>query len=137
MIFKSFELEKINLKQIKIILLYGKNDGLKKLAINKFSRNKINNYTYDEKEILENEINFFENTLNKSLFETEKIIIINRSTNKITNIMAKKTRRCFDYFKCRKLGKIKLRSTFEKNKYPICIPFADNDQTLNKLAFIY
>ena len=70
MIFKSFELEKINLNQIKIILLYGKNDGLKKLTINKLSSESKN--IYDEKEILENELNFFEETLNKSLFETDK-----------------------------------------------------------------
>ena len=141
MIFKSFELEKINIKQKKIILLYGKNDGLKKLAINKFSRNKINNYIYDEKEILENEINFFENTLNKSLFETEKIIIINRSTNKITNIIEKIDPRKLEdvliILNAENLEKnSKLRSTFEKSKYLVCIPFyPDNDQTLNKLAF--
>ena len=87
MIFKSFELEKINLNKIKIILLYGKNDGLKKFVINKLSAKNKNKYFYDEKEILENEAKFFEKTLNKSLFETEKIIIINRSTNKIVNIV--------------------------------------------------
>ena len=85
MIFKSFELEKINLDQIKVVLLHGKNEGLKKFTISKLS-NK-NNYFYDEKEILENEINFFESTLNKSLFETEKTIIINRPTSKIINII--------------------------------------------------
>jgi len=141
MIFKSFELEKINLKQVKIILLYGKNDGLKKLAINKFSRNKENNYIYDEKEILENEINFFENTLNKSLFETEKIIIINRSTDKITKIVEKidirKLEDVLIILNAENLEKkSKLRSIFEKSKHLVCIPFyPDNDQTLNKLAF--
>ena len=89
MILKSFELEKINLDKIKIILLFGKNDGLKKLVINKLSAKNKNKYFYDEKEILENEANFFEKTLNKSLFETEKIIIINRSTSKIINIIEK------------------------------------------------
>ena len=30
MIIKSYEIEKINFKKIKILLLYGKNDGFKK-----------------------------------------------------------------------------------------------------------
>ena len=87
MIFKSFELGKIDLNQIKIILLYGHNDSLKKLAISKLSEGKKKTYFYDEKEILENEINFFENTLNKSLFDTEKIIVIKRATNNIAKII--------------------------------------------------
>ena len=141
MILKSFELEKINLDKIKIILLFGKNDGLKKLVIDKLSGKNKNNFLYDEKEILENEVSFFEKTLNKSLFEKEKTIIINRSTSKIINIIEK--------IKIEKLEdtkiilnsenlekKSKLRSVFEKSKYLACIPFyPDNDQTLNKLAF--
>ena len=138
MIFKSFELEKINLNQIKIILLHGKNEGLKKFTISKLS-NK-NNYFYDEKEILENEINFFESTLNKSLFETEKTIIINRPTSKIINIIEqieiKKLDNILIIINAENLEKkSKLRSAFEKSKHFGCIAFyPDNDQTLSKLA---
>ena len=87
MIYKSFEILNIDLKNIKLILLYGKNEGLKKSSINKLLIKNKNFYSYDEKEILDNEIYFFENTLNKSLFEKEKTIIINRATNKILKIV--------------------------------------------------
>ena len=53
MILKSFELDKINLKKNKIILFYGKNEGLKKEFILKLTKDLSNIQTYEEKEIIQ------------------------------------------------------------------------------------
>ena len=86
MIVKSFELNKIKFDKINLILFYGKNEGLK----NEISHNLIkphDNVTkYEEKEILENSNIFLENIFSKSLFESEKVIIIKRVTDKILSI---------------------------------------------------
>ena len=82
MIVKSYEINKIN-NEIKFFLIYGKNEGLKDECIKeiiKKSQGKV--FNYDEKQILDNKEIFFEDTLSGSLFEDNKIIIINRSTDK-------------------------------------------------------
>ena len=86
MILKSYEINKIqNINHF--ILFYGKNEGLKNEALNILIKNKNNISNYDEKEILDNENNFIENILSKSLFEQEKFIVIKRATDKILNII--------------------------------------------------
>ena len=87
MILKSFELNKINLKKNKIILIYGKNEGLKKECILKLTKYISNIQTYEEKEILQNVDNFLENILSKSLFDDEKIVIIKRVRDKMLKIL--------------------------------------------------
>ena len=67
MIFKSFEINKINKKINQLILFYGKNNGLKNEALSNLSKDENNIQNYEEKEILENENNFIENILSKSL----------------------------------------------------------------------
>jgi len=142
MIIKSFELNKLNLKYHEIILFYGKNSGLKKESLNILIKNK-NISNYDEKGILDNEDNFIENILSKSLFEKEKFIVIKRATDKILKIIEtlhlknlEDTTIILDADNLEK--KSKLRSYFEKDKTLVCIPFyPDNDQTLSKLAHIF
>ena len=138
MIIKSFELNKIDLKKNQFFLLYGENQGLKNEIIEKnfkFNHSK-NIYNYDEAEVLNNEANFFDNILSKSFFENEKLIIINRSSDKIKNvieeIVEKKIEEVTLVLNANILDKkSKLRTFFEKNKELICIPFyADNNQTL-------
>ena len=138
MIIKSFELNKIDLKKNQFFLLYGENQGLKNEIIEKkfkFNHSK-NIYNYDEAEVLNNEANFFDNILSKSFFENEKLIIINRSSDKIKNvieeIVEKKIEELTLVLNANILDKkSKLRTFFEKNKELICIPFyADNNQTL-------
>ena len=87
MILKSFEIKKINLNVTRLILFYGKNEGLKNEALEILIKDKNNISNYDEKEVLDNENNFIENILSKSLFEQKKIIIIKRSTDKILKII--------------------------------------------------
>ena len=42
---------------------------------------------YDEQEILNNKDEFISSLLNKSLFETNKLIIISRATDKLINFV--------------------------------------------------
>jgi len=142
MIIKSFELEKIDLKDKKFFLLYGENQGLKKEIIEKkFKKNFFDNiYNYEENIIVNNEGEFFNNILSKSFFENEKLIIINRATDKIKNIVEeiieKKIIELTIVLNANILEKkSKLRSFFEKNKETVCIPFyAENNQSLMRLA---
>ena len=144
MIIKSYEINKINLKKNNVYLLYGENEGFKNKVINdtikKFSKNI---YKYDEKEILNNREDFFNKIFSKSFFETEKLIIILRSTDKIVNIIQEIIEKNIEDTKIILLANIlekksKLRMLFEKNKNIICIPFyADNSQTLNNIANNY
>ena len=53
MIIKSFEANKININKNNIILMYGKNEGLKKEITNNFILNKEDISSYEEKEIIE------------------------------------------------------------------------------------
>ena len=141
MILKSFEINKINKKINQLILFYGKNNGLKKEALNTLIKNESNIQNYEEKEILENENNFIENILSKSLFEKEKFIVIKRTTDKILKVIEtlhlKNLEDTTIIFNSDNLEKrSKLRSLFEKDKKLVCVPFyPDNDQTLSKLAY--
>jgi DNA polymerase-3 subunit delta len=138
MIVKSFELDKIDLKKNQFFLLYGENQGLKNEIIEKkFKKNYSKNiYIYEENEILNNEENFFNDILSRSFFENEKLIIINRTSDKIKNlieeIFEKKITDLTIILNANILEKkSKLRSFFEKNKETICVPFyAENNQTL-------
>ena len=82
MIVKSFELKKKNFKSQRYFLLYGANRGLKEESIEKILKPQLpNNISYyDENEILNNTNNFFEDISNRSFFENEKLIIIQRFT---------------------------------------------------------
>ena len=141
MIIKSYQISQINPEIHNILLFYGKNEGLKNEVTKKITNNKKNINSYDEKEVLENEYNFIENILTKSLFDDEKIIIIKRATDKILkvieNLSLEKLKDVTIIINADNLEKkSKLRSFFEKNKQTICIAFyPDNDQTLLKLAY--
>jgi DNA polymerase-3 subunit delta len=141
MILKSYEVNKISNKNNRLILFYGKNEGLKNEALNFLIKDKNHISNYEEKEILDNENNFIENILSKSLFEPQKFIIIKRATDKILNIIEtlrlKNLEDVTIVLNSDNLEKkSKLRSLFEKNKTLICVPFyPDDDQTLSKLAY--
>jgi len=141
MILKNYEINKINQNINHFILFYGKNEGLKNEALHTLIKNKNNISNYDEKEILDNENNFIESILSKSLFELEKIVVIKRATDKILDILQtlrlKKLDEVTIILNSENLDKkSKLRSFFEKEKELICVPFyPDNDQTLSKLTY--
>ena len=141
MIIKSFEINKINFDQNKLVLFYGKNEGFKNEATNNLIKEKDEITKYEEKEVLENINDFIESILSKSLFESEKIIIIKRATDKILKIIdeidSKNIEDIKIIFNADNLEKkSKLRSLFEKDKKYICVPFyPDTDQTLSKLTY--
>ena len=143
MILKYYEAAKIDLDKNKLILFYGKNEGLKNEEISKIIKknHEYEKLKYDEKEILENLDNFFNILLSQSLFGERKIIIINRSTDKflktINEIIDREIRDVSIIFNADMLDKkSKLRSLFEKEKKFICIPFyPDTNETLSKLTY--
>ena len=142
MIFKSFEFKQIEVKKYNFYLFYGENEGLKKeLISNNFKKKfKNNTYNYEESLILQNQKNFFDEILTKSFFETEKLIIISETSNKIINLIEelieKKLQDIYIILLANKLDKkSKLRSLFEKDKKLVCVPFySDNYQSLFYIA---
>ena len=142
MILKNFELNKINIKKNNYFLLHGNNKGfinqvIKENFINKFSSNI---YNYDESEVIDNKSNFFDQILNNSFFENNKLIIISRTTDKskviIEEIIDKKISDIVFVFVADVLEKkSKLRKFFEDDKKTICIAFyPDTNLILSKIA---
>ena len=142
MIIKSFELNKIDLKKNNFFLFYGENEGFKNQIIeNTFKKDyQKKTFFYEESEILDNKNNFFDQILSRSFFENEKLIIINRSTDKITSVIEEILEKNIDdlilILNSGSLEKkSKLRLLFEKNKKIICIAFyEDNNQTLSSMT---
>ena len=141
MIIKYFEINKTDLKKSNFYLLYGKNDGLQNEIIEK---SFINNFQgninrYDEKEFIENYNIIATEVLTKSLFESEKIIIISRTSDKILKLIQEIFERDIKDIKfILKSGilekKSKLRNFFEKNENLIIVPFYEDD--VNSLSTI-
>ena len=130
MILKSFELNKLKLENYNFYLFYGDNEGLKEDTIKNFFVKKYQNkiHRYEEKEILDNIDDFYNNVFTKSFFDNEKLIIINRVSDKIREIIEelieKENRRYSIYFKFKKSRKkINFTKTLRKTKincmYPI------------------
>ena len=141
MIVKSFELNNLKLSNHDFYLFYGENEGLKEETINSlFKKDYINKiYRYEEKDVLEKKNDFFNIVLTKSFFENEKLIIVNRATDKICGIVEeiieKKPLDIKFIIESKNLEKKSiLRKFFEKNKEIVCTPFyEDNNQTLNSI----
>ena len=145
MILKSFELNKLKLENYNFYLFYGDNEGLKEDTIKNFFVKKYQNkiHRYEEKEILDNIDDFYNNVFTKSFFDNEKLIIINRVTDKIREIIEelieKKTEDIQFILNSKNLEKKStLRKLFEKQKSIVCIPFyEDNNQTLNSIISLF
>ena len=145
MILKSFELNKLKLEDYNFYLFYGDNEGLKEDTIKNFFVKKYQNkiHRYEEKEILDNIDDFYNNVFTKSFFDNEKLIIINRVSDKIREIIEelieKKTEDIQFILNSKNLEKKStLRKLFEKQKSIVCIPFyEDNNQTLNSIINLF
>ena len=141
MIIKSFEINKIELDQNKLVLLYGQNSGFKNETLKNLIKTKKEVFNYDEKEILDDSYSFLEQIISRSLFEEEKTIIIKRATDKILKIIEEIDLKKINDLKIIILAnnlekRSKLRVFFEKHKIYLCIPFyPDNNQTLSKIAY--
>ena len=145
MIHKSFELSKIKLNNHKFYLFYGNNEGLKEETIKNLFEKNYNDqiHRYEEKEILENTSNFFNSVLTKSFFDNKKLIVINRTTDKIREtieeLIEKNPEDIQVILNSKNLEKKStLRKIFEKEKSIICVPFyEDNNQTLNSIVSLF
>ena len=134
MIFKNFELNKLNFNNYSYYLLYGKNEGFQNEIIEKYITKDFEGeiIKYDENEILSNEESIIEEVLNQSLFSHRKILIISRTTDKSLKFIKKLTeKKVNDLIIIYKSGllekKSKLRCLFEKDKSLIIIPFYEDD----------
>ena len=140
MIIKSFEINKIDPFKNNLILFYGQNEGLKDENILKLSSKFHNIIKYHEREVLENQDNFFESIFSGSLFDEDKFVIINQASDKIVKIIEiliekkEKIKEIAILLNANSLEKkSKLRSIFEKNL--LCVPFyIDNNETLFKFT---
>ena len=142
MILKYYELNKLNFGITNFLLFHGKNEGYKNEEIEKITKKlgkKV--VSYDEKQIIDNIEEFFENNLNKSLFEDEKIILINRCTDKIIKVIEdlidRNVNETIFILNAETLEKkSKLRNFFEKSKSQlVSIAFyPDNFDILFKIA---
>ena len=141
MIVKSFELNKVT-KKDSFFLFYGENQGHKNDVIkSKFQIDyKESTYSFDENEVLVNKDSFFNNILSKSFFENKKLIIINRVTDKILNVVEELIEKNIEdliiILNANLLEKkSKIRALFEKSKKTICVAFyEDSSQTLSGIA---
>ena len=138
MIIKNFELNEVKTSKFNIFLFYGKNEGFQNEIINNYFLKKYNGevYRYDEPQFIENIDTIISGLLNKSLFENQKIFIVSRVSNKMTEyiqiIEEKKLTECKMIFKSSILEKkSKLRNLFEKSKNLAVVPFyEDNSNSL-------
>tara|TARA_Y100000992_G_scaffold300326_1_gene268775 strand:+ start:2442 stop:3419 length:978 start_codon:yes stop_codon:yes gene_type:complete len=139
MIIKSFELEKLKSLNFNFHLIFGNNEGIKEDIINNFYTKNFEGEVlkYDEQEILNNKEEFISSLLTKSLFVSEKLIIISRATDKLINfvneILENESIDSKIIIKCSNLEKkSKLRTLFEKEKQLICTPvYEDDTRSLN------
>ena len=143
MIYKTFELKKIP-DNAGFYLLYGKNEGLKTECVNQIlEKNDGKVFNYEEKQIKDEIESFYENVLSGSLFESNKVIIINRASDKIFEIIQDLNNRNLINIKIIVNAGIletrsKLRSLFEKSEDLVCIPtYPDNNEILSKLTTIF
>ena len=141
MIVKNFEINKLKLINYNFYLFYGDNEGLKEEVIKnlfeKTYRDAI--YRYEEKEILDNQSDFFNSILSNSFFDKKKLIIISRVSDKIKNVIEELFERKIQdvqfILNSKNLEKKStLRKIFEKEKKIICVAFyEDNNQTLSSI----
>ena len=141
MIIKNFEIIKKEFNKQNFFLIYGENEGLKNEVIDNLKK-KFNGTVenFDETQIINDKELFYEKLFNQSLFEKEKIITINRCSEKIfdliENIIEKKISDIKIILNASTLEKkSKLRNLFEKNKELIIIPtYKDTSITLVDIA---
>ena len=145
MLIKSFEIFKKNLDCFNFFLIYGENVGLKKDIIKSLfnlKEKKNGNYKqfeFEEEEIIKNQNNFFNLIFSGSLFDKKKVIIINRTTDKLFNLINEISKKDIEdiliFLKAELLEKkSKIRNLFEKEDRLACIPcYQDNNFYLIKI----
>ena len=101
MIIKNYEIKNY-IDNNNFFLIYGQNQGLKEEIIINFSAKYLREsvFKYNEKEILSDSENFYNNILSQSFFDKEKLILIENISDKflseIKNILEKKNNSYLD-----------------------------------------
>ena len=141
MIFKSLLVEEnIEILKNNLVLIYGENLGLindlKKKILEKRPESKILKFNQDE--ILKKENVFFDEIMNKSLFEHKKIFFIDNVNDKFLKlaeqILSLQNENSFYLYSGILEKKSKLRNFFEKEKKTDIVPcYQDNEITLKKI----
>ena len=145
MLIKSYEISKKNLNSINCFLIYGENIGLKQditksvLELKEKQNGKYKLFKFEEEEIVKNQNNFFNLIFSGSLFDKKKAIFINRTTDKLFNLISEISKKNVEdiliFFKADKLEKkSKIRNLFEKDKNLVCVAcYQDNNYDLIKI----
>jgi len=140
MILKSNEKTKIQKTTNNIFLFYGQNRSLKNELIQCLVKKDQAKINFEEIEILNKPELFYDEVFSKSFFDNSKLIIINRSSDKIHKIIEDLLEKDVSDIKIiLDAGllekKSKLRKLFEKDQSLICVPFyGDNKATLLAIA---
>ena len=127
MLIKSYQISKKNLNSLNFFLIYGKNIGFKQditksvLELKEKRNEKYKVFKFEEEEIIKNQNNFFNLIFSGSLFDKKKAIFINRTTDKLFNLISeiskKNVKDILIFFKADQLEKkSKIRNLFEKDK---------------------
>ena len=134
MIFKNYQLNKLNFDNYNLYLFYGKNEGFQNEIIQEYFIKSFKGeiIKYDENEVLNNNQIIIEEILNKSLFCEKKILIVSKTTDKSVKIIEEVLDKNFSDVKiiCKSGAlekKSKLRNFFEKNNKTVIVPFYEDD----------
>ena len=128
MIIKSFEIRKKKFDKQNFFLVYGENEGLKKEITETLKKGfDGEKEVIDEANVLKNTDLFYEKLFNQSLFGSEKVITINRCSDKIFEIVENIIKKNISDIKIILIAdvlekKSKLRKLFETNKELIIVP---------------
>ena len=145
MLIKSYEISKKNLNSLNFFLIYGENIGLKQdiaksvLELKEKKNGKYKQLEFEEEEIIKNQNNFFNLIFSGSLFDEKKVIFINRTTDKLFNLISEISKKDVEdiliFFKADLLEKkSKIRKLFEKDKNLVCVAcYQDSNFDLVKI----
>jgi DNA polymerase-3 subunit delta len=145
MLIKSYEILKKDLNFFNSFLIYGENTGLKQdivksvIKLKEKKNIKYKQFKFEEGEIIKNQNDFFNLIFSGSLFDKEKIIFVNRTTDKlfylISEISKKDTKDILIFFEADVLEKkSKIRNLFEKDNNLVCVAcYQDNNFNLVKI----
>ncbi len=140
MIVKPHEIKNKDILKFRFFLVYGENEGLKKDVINKIrNRNGFKEIKYEESQILNNKSEFYNEVNNRSLFDEKKTYLIERCSDKISEIILDFIDKDIEDLIIINCGilekKSKLRNILEKSTKTIVIPtYKDNIQSLIDIA---
>ncbi len=140
MIVKSYEIKNKEISKFKLFLIYGENEGLKNDIIKRIKNNySFKEVKYEEAQVLSNKLEFYNEINNRSLFDENKTYLIERCSEKISEIILEFIDKDIEDLMIINCGilekKSKLRSILEKSDKAVVIPtYKDNSQSLVQIA---